>query len=525
MKDSYSENPLIRKIDHNNPTLLDKTKRIIYETISDTKGLLPDYFTNSLIRTGSYNRSNSHRLLVRWELNSLSLEKMDALESLNAYFNFPNQVRGRRDPQGVLHRPIMYPTFVGGSSSKKRGYFLGEDTYFDSGSHGMLIFRNFRGRTDANKAMKRKGWLYSGRAFVELRDLDGTSQLEFSERVVQISQVLGKGEALKSDKLLYRLYRDLTREGIEDKTEAEIGGLSGIIDFMRWSIFAPIRNPLAADYFDCHPESVLLAGVKGTGKTLIAEVLASQDNNSLFVPISSIELLTEKYVSKGRDDETEKESTLFSAVNSLHEKTNVWINLHCDDIESAMFTPQVNSSEIQLATNSTLLNKLSGIKQSKNMTLSGSTNDPFLIDDRFLRFGRIGYFLHVPLPDESSRNAILSIHTRNMPIEQCIDLEAIAHETEGYTPASLVEVCNQAGKNAMKGIAMEKGETLRIDAFEALQFVTEEDLDGRMVSDEDFQKAFDQVKPYAAVGDNQKLDRRIKAFCESSNANQIGFHK
>ena len=240
----------------------------------------------------------------------------------------------------------------------------------------------------------------------------------------------------------------------------------------------------------------------------------------MFVPVSAVVLVGEKYESKGGSDKSESKNTLFSAVQDLQKRTRARINLHCDDIEAALLSRE---DEGGLATNSTLLNKLSGIRQSENMTLSGSTNDPYLIDDRFLRFGRIGYVLHTPLPDAAAREAILAIHTKGMPIATDVVLRDIAHKTEGYTPAALVEICNRAGLYAMRGCAEELAKQQRLTQFEALERMKSSEWTGRVAGLTDFERAFALVAKYADPNGNMKADRQIKKFCDAYNKGEMGF--
>ena len=249
------------------------------------------------------------------------------------------------------------------------------------------------------------------------------------------------------------------------------------------------------------------------------------DHNSLFVPVSAIELVREKYESHGDSDEEEQEQTLFSAVQSLQKRTNARVCLHCDDIEAALVSTEDTESEIDRAKTSTLLNKLSGIRQSRNMTLTGATNDPYVIDERFLRFGRIGYCLHVPLPDVRTRDAIFAIHTRKMPLAADVNLHALAEETDGYTSAALVEIANRAGLYALKRCAKEKAHERSIkDPFDALPLLTAENLDGKQVTAEEFHAALQKVGKFERPESNKRLDERIRQFCENFNQRQrVGF--
>ncbi len=523
------ENPIIHKVYTERRESLEGTLNIIRKKISETDGLKPDVLSATLFRVGwnlRWEERCAYRLVAIWHLPRLETSTIDCLEETVRHFYAPKLSQGRRDPtdKKISHRP--YQSFNGGYSKSQFGYLLKEWGVVGRESTGIWVYRRFKSENDAHRSLRNPRWLYNGPAVVEVRESEGISQLDFAERVIQTAHILKHSKPVSYNELLYGIYRELCRIGMQEKTKEEIAGLNEIIEFMEWTLFAASKNERVAEHFHFRPESVLLAGVKGTGKTLIAEVLASRNYNALFIPVSAIQLVQEKYQSKGKSDEEEKKITLFSAIKDLQKRTNVRICLHCDDIESALLSPRGGlEDESHLASNSTLLNKLSGIRQSRNTIVTGSTNDPYLIDNRFLRFGRIGYVLHVPIPDTRSRDAVLAIHTRGMPLAKDINLRELARSTEGYTPAALAEICNRAGLGASKRLAKKKAKKLGIDPFEALQHITPKDLKGELVTEKDFEHAFKTVSRFENPKENIALDDRVKKYCDTFNKDRrIGFH-
>jgi ATP-dependent 26S proteasome regulatory subunit len=522
------ENPIITRLTAEKSDIINKTWEVILNKIKETDGLPPKLFSTPLVRVANYDDPEydfEHRFLVQWRVNRVYDSTLNALENLVQYFHKPSLVQGRRDVLNTQQPPRKYPTIYGGKSEKMMGYLLRKWGVQTLRSTGIWVCREFENGKDARKQIRHhRGWLYNGKAIVELREGDKIAQLDFAERVVQMSYVLKHNKPLECAPLLYSIYRDLNRIDIEEKTEKDVAGLEEIINFVKWTLFASSKSAVAAEYFHCKPESVLLAGVKGTGKTLIAEVLASQDHNMLFVPVSAIQLTMEKYNSKGKSDSEEDSSTVFSAVKHIQTRANARINLHCDDVDAVLALEEGASGEAR-ATNSTLLNKLSGIKQSKYTTLTGSTNDPGIIDERFLRFGRIGYLLHVSLPNDKARDAILAIHTRGMPLASDVNLACIAKNTDGYTPAALAEICNSAARNALIRCSEAKGKEIGKSAFEALPELDKKYLEGKHIEKEDFEKAHSLVAKYANAEQNKVANQEIKKFCDSYNDNKIGFRK
>jgi transitional endoplasmic reticulum ATPase len=83
--------------------------------------------------------------------------------------------------------------------------------------------------------------------------------------------------------------------------------------------------------------------------------------------------------------------------------------------------------------------------------LVGATNRPDMIDAAFIRAGRIDHKILVPPPDHVARVSILRIKTRAMPLAECVDLDAVAAETEGRSGAELENVCREAALLALRG--------------------------------------------------------------------------
>jgi transitional endoplasmic reticulum ATPase len=75
-----------------------------------------------------------------------------------------------------------------------------------------------------------------------------------------------------------------------------------------------------------------------------------------------------------------------------------------------------------------------------------------LLDDALLRPGRLDFRLEVPRPDRVARQAILAVHLRRKPIDQRIDLSALAELTEGMSAAEVRFVCDRAAMNAIRRV-------------------------------------------------------------------------
>jgi transitional endoplasmic reticulum ATPase len=98
----------------------------------------------------------------------------------------------------------------------------------------------------------------------------------------------------------------------------------------------------------------------------------------------------------------------------------------------------------------TLLAEMDGLTGMQSVVVLGATNRPTLLDPALLRPGRFDELIYVPVPNEEGRLKILRIHTKDMPLADGVDLEAIARRTDGYTGADLEDLVRRAGLQAIR---------------------------------------------------------------------------
>jgi transitional endoplasmic reticulum ATPase len=98
----------------------------------------------------------------------------------------------------------------------------------------------------------------------------------------------------------------------------------------------------------------------------------------------------------------------------------------------------------------TILAEMDGLEELQNVVVIGATNRPTLIDPALLRPGRFDELIYVGTPDTAGRRRILAIHTRNMPLADDVDLEAMAQRTDRFTGADLEDLVRRAGLTALR---------------------------------------------------------------------------
>jgi transitional endoplasmic reticulum ATPase len=138
-----------------------------------------------------------------------------------------------------------------------------------------------------------------------------------------------------------------------------------------------------------------------------------------------------------------------------------------------------------------LLSLMDGLENTEGVVVIGTTNRLDAIDEALRRPGRFDRELYFGPPDAKARREILEIHTREMPLtdEARKNLDRIAQETVGYVSADIMELCREAGLNALRRSLpdqSEAGGTLGIRPHDLT------------VTSEDFAEALKRVRPSAS---------------------------
>lgn len=93
---------------------------------------------------------------------------------------------------------------------------------------------------------------------------------------------------------------------------------------------------------------------------------------------------------------------------------------------------------------------MDGLKSRAHVIVMGATNRPNSIDPALRRFGRFDREIDITIPDAIGRLEIMRIHTKNMKLEENVDLEAIAGETHGYVGADLAQLCTESALQCIR---------------------------------------------------------------------------
>ncbi|MEF8801000.1 MAG: CDC48 family AAA ATPase [Halolamina sp.] len=229
---------------------------------------------------------------------------------------------------------------------------------------------------------------------------------------------------------------------VPDVTWTDVGGLEGTKERLRETIQWPLDYPDVFEQMDVESaKGVLLYGPPGTGKTLLAKAVANEAESN-FISVKGPELL-DKYV--GESEKGVRE--IFSKA-----RENAPTVVFFDEIDAIATERGRNTGDSGVSERvvSQLLTELDGLETLEDVVVVATTNRPDLIDSALIRPGRLDRHVHVPVPDEEARRAILDVHTKHKPLADDVDLDAIAMRTEGYVGADLEALAREASLNATR---------------------------------------------------------------------------
>lgn len=184
------------------------------------------------------------------------------------------------------------------------------------------------------------------------------------------------------------------------------------------------------------PKGILLVGPPGTGKTLLARAVAGEAGVPFF-SISGSDFV-EMFVGVGA-----------SRVRDLFEnaKKNAPCIIFIDEIDAVGRQRGAGvggGHDEREQTLNQLLVEMDGFGANEGIIIVAATNRPDILDPALLRPGRFDRQITVGRPDVKGREAVLKVHARKKPLDETVDLKAIAQRTPGFSGADLENLLNEA---------------------------------------------------------------------------------
>ena len=213
-----------------------------------------------------------------------------------------------------------------------------------------------------------------------------------------------------------------------DEAKAE---LTEIVDFLK----TPERYQRLGGRM---PHGVLLYGPPGTGKTLLARAVAGEAHAAFFSIAASefIEAIVGVGAARVRD--------LFAKAKEAQPAI-----IFIDELDAIGRSRQgsagvTGANDEREQTLDQILTEMDGFESTEAVVVLGATNRPEILDQALLRPGRFDRRVAVQPPDKAGRRKILEVHTRSMPLDKDVDLDALAATTPGMVGADLANLANEA---------------------------------------------------------------------------------
>ncbi|MES9590716.1 ATP-dependent zinc metalloprotease FtsH [Streptomyces sp. NPDC007076] len=261
------------------------------------------------------------------------------------------------------------------------------------------------------------------------------------------------------------------------------GELNDVVDFL--------KNPQAYRRMGARmPGGVLLAGPPGTGKTLLARAVAGEAGVPFFSASASefIEMIVGVGASRVRE--------LFAEARKVAPAI-VFID-EIDTIGRARGGGSgMGGHDEREQTLNQILTEMDGFSGSEGVVVLAATNRADVLDPALTRPGRFDRIVQVSPPDRNGREAILEIHTRQIPLADDVNLAQVAGTTPGMTGADLANLANEAALLAVKRQQSEVTQPDFSDALEKVQLGAERSL---VMSDEDRRRTAYHESGHALLG-------------------------
>ena len=208
------------------------------------------------------------------------------------------------------------------------------------------------------------------------------------------------------------------------------------------------------------PKGALLVGPPGTGKTLLAKAVAGEAGVPFFSLAGSdfVEMFVGVGASRVRDlfKEAQKQAPCIIFIDEI------------DAIGKSRDSRYGGGNDEREQTLNQLLAEMDGFDSSKGLLILAATNRPEVLDKALLRPGRFDRRIIVDRPDMKGREETLKVHSKDVPMDETVDLHALALASAGLVGSDLANIINEAAIIAVKNKRKFVNQT---DLFEAFELV------------------------------------------------------
>ncbi|KAJ8598420.1 hypothetical protein CTAYLR_007646 [Chrysophaeum taylorii] len=267
-------------------------------------------------------------------------------------------------------------------------------------------------------------------------------------------------------------------------TYADLGGCEAHIETLREVLELPLHAPgVFAALGVPPPKGALVFGPSGCGKTTLARAAAFESGAHVEL-VSGSEIMAKK--------PGEAEEALRAKFASAEARAPAVVVI--DEIESVGKKRDKASSEMEKRVTSQLLTLMDGLRPSSGVVVLAATSRPNDLDPALRRFGRLDREIELSVPDEAARLEILLVKTRDVRLDEDVDLKSVADDCHGFVGADIAQLCTEAALLCVKD-AVGKRKASADDDEAALDLLAANDLDKLRVRQDHFARALKTCNP------------------------------
>lgn len=279
---------------------------------------------------------------------------------------------------------------------------------------------------------------------------------------------MGMGVGKSTAKVYVEKSTGVTFKDVAGQDEAK-ESLQEVVDFL--------HNPKRyTDIGAKLPKGALLVGPPGTGKTLLAKAVAGEAGVPFFSLAGSdfVEMFVGVGASRVRDlfKEAQKMAPCIIFIDEI------------DAIGKSRDSRYGGGNDEREQTLNQLLAEMDGFDTSKGLLILAATNRPEVLDNALLRPGRFDRRIIVDKPDLKGRLETLKVHSKDVKMDESVDLDALALATAGLVGSDLANMINEAAINAVKNGRQLVNQSDLFEAFELVAVGGKEKKD-RVMSDKE----------------------------------------
>lgn len=279
---------------------------------------------------------------------------------------------------------------------------------------------------------------------------------------------MGMGVGKTTAKVYVEKSTGVTFKDVAGQDEAK-ESLQEVVDFL--------HNPKRyTDIGAKLPKGALLVGPPGTGKTLLAKAVAGEAGVPFFSLAGSdfVEMFVGVGASRVRDlfKEAQKMAPCIIFIDEI------------DAIGKSRDSRYGGGNDEREQTLNQLLAEMGGFDTSKGLLILAATNRPEVLDKALLRPGRFDRRIIVDKPDLKGRLETLKVHSKDVKMDESVDLDALALATAGLVGSDLANMINEAAINAVKNGRQLVNQSDLFEAFELVAVGGKEKKD-RVMSDKE----------------------------------------